>query len=106
MRILSIVTSPRRGRSASIAIVDSFLFDYKKKMKGLVVDTLDVWTEALPEFGEEAIGAKYKGVSGEPMTPSERELHGKRSGNWRHALNRRIASSLVFHCGIFPFLIN
>jgi hypothetical protein len=26
----------------------------------------------LPEFGTEAIGAKYKGVSGEAMTPSER----------------------------------
>ena len=72
MRILNIVTSPRRERSASIAIVDSFLSEYKKKIKGLVVDTLDVWTESLPEFGAEAIGAKYKGVSGEPMTRSER----------------------------------
>jgi FMN-dependent NADH-azoreductase len=33
---------------------------------------LDVWAESLPEFDAEAIGAKYKGVSGEPMTPSER----------------------------------
>jgi FMN-dependent NADH-azoreductase len=51
MRILNIVTSPRGERSASIAIVDSFLFEYKKKTKGLVVDTLDVWTESRPEFG-------------------------------------------------------
>jgi FMN-dependent NADH-azoreductase len=72
MRILNIATSPRRERSASIAIADSFLFEYKKKVKGLVVDTLDVWTESLPEFGAEAIGAKYKGVAGEPMTASER----------------------------------
>src|SRR6202022_3128146 len=72
MRILTMFTSPRRERSASIAIVDSFLFEYKKKIKGLVVDTLDVLTESLPEFGAEAIGAKYKGVSGEAMTPSER----------------------------------
>src|ERR1700736_1791833 len=72
MRILNIVTSPRRERSASIAICDSFLFEYKKKIKGLVVDTLVVWAESLPEFGAEAIGAKYKGVSGEAMTPSER----------------------------------
>src|SRR5277367_564076 len=72
MRILNIVTSPRRERSASIAIADSFLCEYKKKIKGLVVDTLDVWTESLPEFGAEAIDAKYKGVSGEPMTPIER----------------------------------
>jgi FMN-dependent NADH-azoreductase len=72
MRILNIVTSPRRERSASIAVVNSFLFEYKTKIKGLVIDTLDVWTESLPDFGAEAIGAKYKGVSGEPMTPSER----------------------------------
>src|SRR3979490_1085049 len=72
MRILNIVTSPRKERSASIAIIDSFLFECQKKIKGLVVDTLDVWTESLPEFGAEAIDAKYKGVSGEAMTPSEK----------------------------------
>jgi FMN-dependent NADH-azoreductase len=72
MRILNIVTSPRGEQSASIAIVDSFIFEYQKKVKEPVVDTLDVWTESLPEFGTEAIGAKYKGVSGEAMTPSER----------------------------------
>ena len=105
MRILNIVTSPRRERSASIAIADSFLCEYKKKIKGLVIDTLDVWTESLPEFDGEAIGAKYKGVSGEPMTP-RKELHGKRLENWRHAFKRRTASYLVFRCGIFPFLIN
>jgi FMN-dependent NADH-azoreductase len=71
MRILNIVSSPRKERSASSAIVDSFLFEYQKSVAGLVVDTLDVWTEWLPEFGPEAIGAKYKGVSGEAMTPSE-----------------------------------
>jgi FMN-dependent NADH-azoreductase len=72
VRILNIVTSPRRERSASIAIVESFLSAYRKRTQGLEVDTLDVWTESLPEFDTEAIGAKYKGVSGEPRTPSER----------------------------------
>jgi len=51
MRILNIVTSPRRERSASIAIVDSFLCEYQKNIEGLVVDTLDVWTESLTDFG-------------------------------------------------------
>ena len=37
----------------------------------IVVDTLDVWQEWLPEFDAETINAKYKGVSGEPMTPAE-----------------------------------
>ena len=77
MRPLNIVTSPRRERSASIAVIDSFLFEYQKRIKGVVVDTLDVWTESLPEFDAEAIGAKYKGVSGEPMTPVETATWGK-----------------------------
>ncbi len=72
MRILKIVTSPRGDRSVSTAMVDAFLFEYQKKINGLgVVDTLDVWSDSLPDFNAEAIGAKYKGVSGEPMTPSE-----------------------------------
>ena len=60
MRILNIITSPRRERSASIAIVESFLSEYKKRTQGLEVDTLDVWTESLPEFDAEAIGANTK----------------------------------------------
>jgi hypothetical protein len=72
MRLLNIVTSPRRERSASIAVIDPFLLEYQKRIKGVVVDTLDVWAESLPEFDAEAIGAKYRGVSGEAMTSSER----------------------------------
>jgi FMN-dependent NADH-azoreductase len=71
MRLLNIVSSPRKERSASIAVIDSFLLAYQKRGEGVVVDTLDVWTEKLPEFDAEAIGAKYKGVSGEAMTPLE-----------------------------------
>jgi len=35
------------------------------------VDTLNVWHERLPEFDEEAIGAKYKAVKHETMTEAE-----------------------------------
>jgi FMN-dependent NADH-azoreductase len=35
------------------------------------VDTLNVWEENLPEFDQEAIGAKYKGINKEPMDPAE-----------------------------------
>ena len=37
----------------------------------VTVDRLDIWQEQLPEFDAEAINAKYKGVSGESMTPVE-----------------------------------
>ena len=71
MRVLNIVTSPRKDQSASRALVDAFLREYTKQADDVVVDTLDVWQEWLPEFDAETINAKYKGVSGEPMTPAE-----------------------------------
>ena len=71
MRILNIMTSPRKNQSASRALVDVFLREYMKQADDAVVDTLDVWQEWLPEFDSETINAKYKGVSGEPMTPAE-----------------------------------
>jgi FMN-dependent NADH-azoreductase len=71
MRILNITTSPRKEKSASTAIVNAFLSEYRERVGNAVVDTLDIWQEQLPEFDAEAIDAKYKGVSGEPMTPVE-----------------------------------
>jgi FMN-dependent NADH-azoreductase len=71
MRILYITTSPRKEKSASTAIANAFLSEYRQRVGDVVVDTLDIWQEQLPEFDAEAINAKYKGVSGEPMTPVE-----------------------------------
>jgi FMN-dependent NADH-azoreductase len=71
MRILYITTSPRREKSASTAIANAFLSEYRERVGDVVVDTLDIWQEQLPEFDAEAINTKYKGVSGEPMTPAE-----------------------------------
>jgi FMN-dependent NADH-azoreductase len=71
MHILNIVTSPRKERSVSRALVDTFLREYMTRAENVAVDVLDVWQERLPEFDAETINAKYKGVSGEPMTPTE-----------------------------------
>src|SRR5713226_4577197 len=71
MHVLNIVTSPRKDQSASRALVDAFLREYMTQADDIVVDTLDVWQKWLPEFDAETINAKYKGVSGEPMTPAE-----------------------------------
>jgi FMN-dependent NADH-azoreductase len=71
MRILNIVTSPRKEKSASTAIVNAFLSEYGEYARDVTVDRLDIWQEQLPEFDAKAIDAKYKGVSGEPMTPVE-----------------------------------
>src|SRR6266853_3703601 len=71
MRVLNIMASPRKEKSVSAAIVDAFLSEYRGRAGNLLVDTLDIWQERLPEFDFEAINAKYKGVSGESMTPVE-----------------------------------
>ncbi|HET6235717.1 MAG TPA: NAD(P)H-dependent oxidoreductase [Acetobacteraceae bacterium] len=68
---MSITTSPRKENSASTAIVNAFLSEYSEHVGNVTVDSLDVWQEQLPEFDAEAINAKYKGVSGESMTPVE-----------------------------------
>jgi FMN-dependent NADH-azoreductase len=71
MHILNIVTSPRQEKSASTAVVNAFLAEYTEHRRDVTIDVLDVWREQLPEFDAEAIDAKYKGVSGETMTPAE-----------------------------------
>lgn len=74
MRLLNIESSPRGPRSASISIASAFIDAYGKACPALQVDTLNVWEEDLPEFGSEAIGAKYKGVSKEPLAPAEASI--------------------------------
>jgi FMN-dependent NADH-azoreductase len=69
--LLNIQSSPRGERSVSIAVADAFLEAYRKTCPELVVDTLNVWQENLPEFGNAAIGAKYKGINGKPMDEVE-----------------------------------
>src|SRR2546428_7756802 len=71
MRLLNIESSPRGSKSASIGVANAFLEAYRQACPGLMVDTLNVWEEKLPDFDQEAIGAKYKGVNKEPMDQVE-----------------------------------
>jgi FMN-dependent NADH-azoreductase len=71
MHLLYIQSSPRGAKSASIAVADAFLQVYRQVSPELAVDTLNVWEENLPEFDQEAIGAKYKGIDKEPMDSAE-----------------------------------
>ena len=71
MRLLNIVSSPRGAESVSIAVANAFLDAYGNASASVEVDTLNVWEENLPDFDSQAIGAKYKGVSKEPMDSSE-----------------------------------
>ena len=69
--LLAVESSPRGSKSASIAVTNAFLEAYRQVCPGVVVDTLNVWEERLPDFDQEAIGAKYKGINKEPMDPAE-----------------------------------
>ena len=71
MKLLEIQSSPRGESSDSISLTKSFIEACKSDNTSIVVDTLNVWHERLPEFDYEAIGAKYKAVKHETMTEVE-----------------------------------
>lgn len=73
MRVLNIVSSPRPD-GASVTVANAFVDAVRGEHHGVVVDTLDVWQENLPEFDSTTIGAKYKGVSGAQMNEEELQL--------------------------------
>ena len=74
MKILEIQSSPRGESSDSITLSRSLIESCKSENASIVVDTLNVWHERLPEFDYEAIGAKYKAVKHESMTEAETEV--------------------------------
>ena len=71
MKLLEIQSSPRGESSDSITLTQSFIEACKNDNTSIVVDTLNVWHERLPEFDYEAIGTKYKAVKHETMTAAE-----------------------------------
>jgi FMN-dependent NADH-azoreductase len=74
VKILEIQSSPRGESSDSISLTTSFIEACKSNDTSIVVDTLNVWHEQLPEFDYEAIGAKYKAVKHETMTEAEAKV--------------------------------
>ena len=71
MKLLEIQSSPRGESSDSITLTKSFIEACNSDNNSIVVDTLNVWHESLPEFDYEAIGAKYKAVKREATTEAE-----------------------------------
>jgi FMN-dependent NADH-azoreductase len=74
VKLLEIQSSPRGESSDSITLTTSFIEACKSNNTSIVVDTLNVWHERLPEFDYEAIGAKYKAVKHETMTEAESKV--------------------------------
>lgn len=68
--LLYIEASPRKERSASIQVAQSFLQTLAEQ-EDIAIDTLDLWSTRLPEFDGSALAAKYAGLSGEALTPDQ-----------------------------------
>lgn len=71
-KLLYIEASPRKDRSASIAVAREFLAAYKAAHAGDTVETLDLWHCPLPDFDGETINAKYAIMHGQPHTAQQK----------------------------------
>ena len=73
-KVLYIKSSPRCGRSYSIAVADAFLEAYRQGHPEDKIKTIDVFKEAIPKFDFNAVAAKYKIMHNEEHTQEERKI--------------------------------
>ncbi|MEM6363415.1 MAG: NAD(P)H-dependent oxidoreductase [Planctomycetota bacterium] len=64
-RLLYVESSPRKDRSKSIEVANSFLDAYRSFHPDDEIATRDLWSAALPEFDGYTIDAKYQVLHGE-----------------------------------------
>ncbi|MCS6884695.1 MAG: NAD(P)H-dependent oxidoreductase [Acidobacteriota bacterium] len=69
--LLYIEASPRKERSYSIAVAKEFLQAYRAAHPNEVIETIDLWNYALPEFNGYVINAKYRILAGQEHTEEE-----------------------------------
>jgi FMN-dependent NADH-azoreductase len=60
VKLLEIQSSPRGESSDSIALTKSFIEACKSDDNSIVVDTLNVWHEQLPEFDHQATSNAFR----------------------------------------------
>lgn len=70
-RLLYIESSPRKDRSASIAVARHFLDAYRAAHPDDTIETLDLWDTELPRFDAFTLDAKYAILNGQPHTPEQ-----------------------------------
>src|SRR5919108_2365858 len=70
-KLLYIESSPRKDRSASIAVARHFIDLYKARNPGDTVETLDLWAANLPPFDGHTLEAKYAILNGQPHTQAQ-----------------------------------
>jgi FMN-dependent NADH-azoreductase len=64
-KILYIKASPRGSESKSTTIADAYLGALRERIPALIVDTLDLSTEQLPEFDGDKVAAKIAIMTGQ-----------------------------------------
>ena len=70
--LLYIESSPRKKRSASIAVARTFLEEYTQTHPNDRIDEMDLWQMALPPLTEDVLGAKYAILHGQNPTEEDR----------------------------------
>ncbi|HEX7912939.1 MAG TPA: NAD(P)H-dependent oxidoreductase [Paraburkholderia sp.] len=69
--LLHIESSPRKTRSASLDVAHSYLEAYRDAHPDHLIEVLDLWAIALPEFNGDALNAKYSDLSGTPLSEAQ-----------------------------------
>jgi len=72
-KLLYIESSPRKKRSASIAVSNAFLEEYRKAHPKDEVAVLDLWKKELPPFDGDIIDSKYAILHGQSFTPPQKK---------------------------------
>lgn len=72
-RILYIEASPRKERSASIAVAKTFLESYKQAHPQDELLSIDLWRKPLPTFDQDVVDAKYAIMHNKPHTDAQKK---------------------------------
>ena len=72
MKLLYVKSSPRVGRSHSLAAADAFADAYGQAHPGDQVETVDVFADELPVFDGPALDAKYAILHGKEFTDAQK----------------------------------
>jgi len=70
-KLLYIEASPRKQRSASIAVAKEYLAAYQAAHPQDTVEVLDLWAADLPRLDETTLDARYAVGAGQPLTPEQ-----------------------------------
>jgi FMN-dependent NADH-azoreductase len=99
--LLYVEASPRKERSHSIKVADTFLSAYRSANPNDTVDTLDLWSETLPPFNGDTIDAKYALMHGQNPTGGQTAAWAKITENFNRF---NAAEKYLFSVPIWNFV--